>query len=93
MKLYSVIEKKELLPSATPCMDLKGIMLSEKSDREIQILYDITYMWNLKNTKKQISEYNKKEIFTGIENRLMVTSEETEQEGQWRGRGLTGTNY
>ena len=73
-------------------MDLEGIMLSERSDREIQILYDITYMWNLKNTTKQISEYNKK-IFTGIENRLVVTSEEREQEGQWRGRGLTDTNY
>ena len=29
-----------------------------KSDRERQILYDTTYMWNLKNTA---SEYNKKE--------------------------------
>ena len=72
MELYSAIEKKGLLPSATPCMDLEGIMLSESSDREIQILYDTTYMWNLKNTKKQISEYNKKEIFTGIEMTLMV---------------------
>ena len=78
MELYSAIEKKGLLPSATPCMDLEGIMLSESSDREIQILYDTTYMWNLKNTKKQISEYNKKEIFTGIENRLVFTSEEGE---------------
>ena len=31
-----------------------------KSDRERQILYDITYMWNLKNTtKKEIVKYNK----------------------------------
>ena len=31
-----------------------------KSDRERQILYDITYMWNLKKPQ-QTSEYNKKE--------------------------------
>ena len=60
MELYSAIEKKELLPSATPCMDLEGIMLSERSDREIQVLYDISYMWNLKNTKKQLVNITKK---------------------------------
>ena len=33
-----------------------------KSDRERQIVYDIIYMWNLKNTKKKkTTEYNKKE--------------------------------
>ena len=32
------------------CMDLEIAILSEvKSDWEGQILYDITYMWNLKN--------------------------------------------
>ena len=41
-------------------MDFKGILLSEKkSERERQMLYDITYMWNL--TVKQTSEYTKKE--------------------------------
>ena len=56
MELYSAIEKKELLPSATPCMDLEGIMLSERSDREREIAYDIPYMWNLKrnNTNELI---------------------------------------
>ena len=34
-----------------------------KSDRERQILYDITYMWNLKN---KTSEYNKKEADSQI---------------------------
>ena len=32
-------------------MDLEGIMLSEIS-RERQILYDLTYMWNLKKKKE-----------------------------------------
>ena len=54
-------------------MDLKGIILSEiKSDRERQILYEIIYMWNLKN--KTTSEYSKKNRFTDIENKLVVTS-------------------
>ena len=38
-------------------MDLESNILSEisKSDRERQILHDITYMWNLKNnTNKSI---------------------------------------
>ena len=30
-------------------MDLEGIILSEVSDRERQILYDITSVWNLKS--------------------------------------------
>ena len=33
-------------------MDLKGIMLNEMSERERQILYDLTYMWNLKKKTK-----------------------------------------
>ena len=33
-------------------MDLENIMLSEMSDRKRQILCDVTYMWNLKNTTK-----------------------------------------
>jgi len=41
-------KKDEILPFATTQIDLEYIMLS-KSDRENQILYDITYMWNLKN--------------------------------------------
>ena len=31
-------------------------MLSEMSDREKQILYVITYMWNLKNKTKKIKK-------------------------------------
>ena len=42
-------KKNEILPFATTWMDLDGIMLSEMSDRERQILYVITYPWTLKN--------------------------------------------
>ena len=59
MEYYSAMKKNEILPFAATRMDLEGIMLreirqiimSEKLEvRERQILYDITYMWNLKNT-------------------------------------------
>ena len=50
LEYYSAIKKNEILPFAATWMDLEGIMLSEISQRERQILYDITYMWNLKNT-------------------------------------------
>ena len=38
------------MPFATTWIDLEGIMLSEIS--QIKMLYDITYMWNLKHYKK-----------------------------------------
>ena len=51
MEYCSAIKKNETLPFAATWMDLEGIMLSEMSDRERQILCDFTYMWNLKNTR------------------------------------------
>ena len=45
------MKKKEILPTVTLWMDLEGIMLSELSDRERQILYDLTRMWNLKKSQ------------------------------------------
>ena len=51
---YSAI-KNEIQPFTAMWMDLEDIVLSEMSDRERQILYDITYMWSLKNnTSEQI---------------------------------------
>ena len=46
MEYYSVTRKNEILPFATTWVDLDGIMLSEISQRT---LYDIAYMYNLKN--------------------------------------------
>ena len=45
MEYYSAIKKNEIIPFAATWMDLEIIILS-KSDRERQISYDITYMWN-----------------------------------------------
>ena len=47
--------KKEIRMFATAWMDLEGIMLSEMSDREGQVLQSIIYMWNLLTNKKLIS--------------------------------------
>ena len=51
---YSVIKKNEIRPFAATWMDLEIIILSEVSQTERQISYDITYMWNLK--QKDINE-------------------------------------
>ena len=45
MEYFSATEKKEILQFATTWMDLEVIMLSDMSERERQILYDITYVW------------------------------------------------
>ena len=44
VEYYLTIKKNEILPFATTWMDLKGIMVNEKSDRERKILCDVTYM-------------------------------------------------
>lgn len=40
-----------ILPLATTCMTLQGIMLSEINPKERQLLYGVTYMWNLKTVE------------------------------------------
>ena len=47
MEYYSAIKKNEIMPFAATCMDLEIIILSEVSQTERQISYDISYMWNL----------------------------------------------
>ena len=50
MEYSSAIKKNEILPFEAPWMDLKGIILREITRREREILYNIPFMWNLKNT-------------------------------------------
>ena len=56
-------------------MDLEKIILS-KSDRKRQ-LYDISYIWNLKNNKMNL--YTKHKQTSDTENKLMVIKGEREQ--------------
>ena len=44
-------KKNKILTFMTTWMDIEGIMLGEMSDKERQTSYDITWMWNLKNTR------------------------------------------
>ena len=48
-----------------------------ESDRERQVLYDITYIWNQKNTNK-LMNITKRSRLTDTENKLVVTSGERE---------------
>ena len=47
MEYYSAIKRNEIMPFAATWMNLEIIILS-KPNRERQIPYDTTYMWNLK---------------------------------------------
>ena len=73
LKYYSATKKKEIISFATKWMQLETVILSEISQkRERQIVYDITYIWNLKyGTNKHIYKTNRL-----IENRLVVAKVE-----------------
>ena len=47
MEYYSAITKNGLMPFAATCMELETLILSEMSQKDRQIPYDITYNWNL----------------------------------------------
>ena len=57
MEYYSAIKKNEITPFVATWVDLEITILSEVSQKERQIPYDITYMWNLKyDTSEPIHE-------------------------------------
>ena len=57
MEYHSAIKKNEMMPFAATWMDTEIIILSEVSQTEKQISYDITYTWNLKyDTNEPIHE-------------------------------------
>ena len=75
MEYYSAIKIIEILPFPATWINLENIILSEVSQTERQILYDITYMWNLKiNTNETIC---KTETDSQTENKLIVTKGES----------------
>ena len=47
MEYYSATKKNEIMSFAATWVDLKIIILS-KSERERQISYEITHIWNIK---------------------------------------------
>ena len=55
MGYYSIIKKNEIMPFAATWMHQEIIILSQMSERERQIQYDIPSLWNLKyDTNKLI---------------------------------------
>ena len=47
MEYYSAIKKDDIMPFAATWMELENLILSEMSQKDRQIPYDITYNWNL----------------------------------------------
>ena len=52
MEYYSTLKKNEIMPFASSWIHLEIIKLN-KSEREQQISYNITYMYNLIKTDKK----------------------------------------
>ena len=66
--IHTAIKKNEIMPFAATWMQLEITMLSEVSQKEKKIAYDITYMLNLNyDTNELIYETD-----LVIENRLLV---------------------
>ena len=47
MEYYSAVKKNDIMPFAATWMELENLILSEMSQKDRQIPYDITYNWNL----------------------------------------------
>ena len=78
MEYYSAVilssKKDNIIPFEETWMELEIIMLSEIRQR--QILYDVTYMWNLKNDTKELIDRREADSLTDFKNKFMVTRRE-----------------
>ena len=70
MEYYSSVKRRKSCHCDNNGWTLRA--KSSKPDRERQILYDLTYMWNLKKTIKQKTKQNKKIKLIDTGNRLVV---------------------
>ena len=75
VEYYSAMWKNEIMPFATTCLGLEGIMLSEISQTQKGKYYTISVICGSKNTINQWIK-KKKSRLTNIENKLLVTSGE-----------------
>ena len=73
---YSAIKNNDVMWFAATCIETDIIILIEISQTEIQISYDITYIWNLKNGTNELIHRVLRNRLRDTENKLMVTKEE-----------------
>ena len=55
-------KKNEILPFVITWIDPEGVRLNEINQRESQMLYDFTYVWNLKSKSKQNKQTKQKQM-------------------------------
>ena len=80
MEYYSAIQKNESLSFAPTRINLEITKLSEANQTEKQI-YDLTYIWDLKNGKNELKNLQNRIRLPDLENKLIVTKVERLGEG------------
>jgi len=91
MEYYSSIKKNKIVPFAATWMELETLILSEvKSERERQIPYDITYIWNLIHGTNE--PFHRKENH-GLGEKTYGCQGEGEGVGWIRSLGLIDADY
>ena len=89
MEYYSAIKNNKFIPLSTTGMELEALIPS-KSERDRQIPYDITYIWNL--IYRTNKPFHRKEL-VDLENRPVVAKGAGEGVGWTGSLGLIDANY
>ena len=63
---YLAIKNNKNFPFAPIWVDLEGVILNEMSDREIQMLCDVTYMRTLNKRGSKLGGYNNNEVASRV---------------------------
>ena len=88
MEYYSAIKNNKIIPSAATWMEPETLILSEMSERERQIPYNITYIWNvIHGTNEPI--YRKETNSQTWRTDLWLPRGRGRRE-EWGGRGVWG---
>ena len=82
---FSAAERKEFLPFGTALMELESIMLSEISQGERQIPYDLTFNRNLINKTNKQAKYNQRHW-----NWEQADSDQREERREFQGKRVKG---
>ena len=95
MEYCSAIKKKNIMQFVAIKMELYTLILNEMSEREGQIPYHITYIWNLIYGKNEPTyrTYRKETNSRTQKNRLVVANGEGEGVGWTGSLGLVDANY